>query len=221
MNTNQLADLVAERDALTDRIARAIDKATKRSLAAQKAHLTRKINAAQTTALAPTPTATELAVDANTPMSPSQILKETRDMLDEYGFGGWGVNLSNVMTRCYGLADFGKREIRIAAKVAALNPAAETRDTIAHEVAHVIAGIKAGHGWEWKKACRVTGARPVRCHKAATVERPRRYRAVCDGCGQAVGGRKVKPAAGSQYFHRSPHCPAGSRNVIRWVDVGA
>jgi hypothetical protein len=39
-------------------------------------------------------------------------------------------------------------------------PYEEIRDTLLHEIAHAIAGHKAGHGAEWKAVCRRIGAKP-------------------------------------------------------------
>ena len=38
----------------------------------------------------------------------------------------------------------------------------ETKDTILHEIAHAIAGHKAGHGPKWRKVARNIGAKPER-----------------------------------------------------------
>ena len=41
-------------------------------------------------------------------------------------------------------------------------PESEVRDTILHEIAHALAGVKAGHGPEWKAAAVKVGANPKR-----------------------------------------------------------
>ena len=56
----------------------------------------------------------------------------------------------------------------------------DIKDTINHEIAHIIAGHRAGHGPEWKQACSVTGAKPVRCGK--TVDIPSKYVGTCPTC---------------------------------------
>lgn len=221
MNTETtLTELLAERDEIADKIARAIDTATKRHLAARKAHLTRKINAMQTAPLAPTATRPSVSIDA--PMTNQQILTEARAMLAEHGLTGWTVKLSNIMTKTYGCCDYAKREIRIAARVAALNPAAETRNTIAHEVAHALAGPGTGHGPAWKAQCAVTGARPDRCHTAETVKTSKRYRGVCEACGEHVTDRVRLPKPTHRHYHPAGKCAAagsGVRSWIRWEDT--
>jgi predicted SprT family Zn-dependent metalloprotease len=62
-------------------------------------------------------------------------------------------------------------------------------ETIRHEVAHVISGSKAGHGWEWKKACKLTGSKGERCGaKMLAQETIGRYETSCPSCG-VIGHR--------------------------------
>lgn len=71
------------------------------------------------------------------------------------------------------------------------------RDAILHEIAHVHAGVEAGHGPAWKRAAARVGARPNRTtHVPDEVhERVGKYRATCGRCGCAV------------YWHRRPKYP--------------
>lgn len=217
--STEIAGLIAERDEIDLMIGRALDQATKRSLVARKASLTRKINKAQTQPLQPAPQPSNVATLTDPPMPPQQILAEARRMLADHGLTGWRVKLSNIMTKTYGICDHGKRELRIAGRIAAINPAAETRNTIAHEVAHAIVGHGAGHGPAWKRACRETGARPVRCHQANTVPTAHRFRGICEACGEDVAGRKFPPQPGATHFHLPSVCPSPKEGFIRWVEV--
>lgn len=58
---------------------------------------------------------------------------------------------------------------------------AEIEDTIRHELAHILAGNKAGHGPEWIKACKITGAKPKRCAEN-NLNIPSRYVGTCPSC---------------------------------------
>jgi predicted SprT family Zn-dependent metalloprotease len=68
-------------------------------------------------------------------------------------------------------------------------PVDEVRDTILHEIAHLMAGHTAGHGAAWVEACRRIGARPSRTsvlsREVVSSVRAKisRYRAVCSSCG--------------------------------------
>ncbi len=56
----------------------------------------------------------------------------------------------------------------------------EVKDTVNHEIAHIIAGPYAHHGPEWRKACVITGAKPLRCAK--NVDVPSKYIGTCQVC---------------------------------------
>lgn len=56
----------------------------------------------------------------------------------------------------------------------------EIDDTIRHEIAHALAGEKAGHGPVWKEACKVTGAKPNRCG-SSSIRSTGRWQGSC-GC---------------------------------------
>ena len=63
----------------------------------------------------------------------------------------------------------------------------QVRDTILHEIAHALAGHKAGHGYMWKAMARKVGANPNRCYDTATVvadhHQQSPYVDVCRHCG--------------------------------------
>ncbi len=57
------------------------------------------------------------------------------------------------------------------------------RDTLLHEIAHALAGHRAGHGPVWRKIAREVGAKPKRCYRAEEVQQPPGgYLLVCPSC---------------------------------------
>jgi len=61
------------------------------------------------------------------------------------------------------------------------------RDTVRHELAHAIAGPRAGHGPEWRMIARAIGAAPERCATGgAHVWQSSRIGYTCSGCGKPV-----------------------------------
>lgn len=62
----------------------------------------------------------------------------------------------------------------------------QVTDTILHEIAHIIAGPKAGHGTEWKRVAARIGATPQTCTKALPPE-AYKYQAECTRCGHVTG----------------------------------
>lgn len=63
-----------------------------------------------------------------------------------------------------------------------VNSDEDIKNTILHEIAHAICP-KRGHGIEWKRCCRLVGARPERCGKAASLDHaPHKWELKCSTC---------------------------------------
>ena len=90
--------------------------------------------------------------------------------------GGW---------RSIQLLGTAKGRITLSRELTLLNDRTEVEDTIRHEIAHALAGHKAGHGPEWKAVCLHTGAKPVRCYTHDNVNAPKGdWQATCRVCGR-------------------------------------
>lgn len=81
--------------------------------------------------------------------------------------------MSNRMTRRLGHCKFRNGEaVEIALSFAAYRHDAnhaDLRNTVLHEIAHAIAGHRAGHGFAWQAVARTIGARPERCSNGLAV----------------------------------------------------
>lgn len=101
-------------------------------------------------------------------------LTEARDLaheiMKEY-LVGWSFEFDSAKRR-FGLCSYRRQTISLSAHLVRLNDRSHVENTIRHEVAHAIAGSKAGHGPIWKQACYVTGADPKRCYDSDAVEAP-------------------------------------------------
>ena len=97
---------------------------------------------------------------------------------------GWRFQWDNAKRR-YGVCRYRTKTIGLSKNLVSLNTVERTKDTILHEIAHAIAGYKAGHGWEWKQVCIRIGAKPERCYTTEDTTVPlMKYYAVCGGCGK-------------------------------------
>lgn len=84
-------------------------------------------------------------------------------LMEDHGIGNtWSFAFDNAKTRC-GAAKFRIRTVTLSRHFVQRNGEAEVRDTILHEIAHVKAGAKAGHGVQWQMWAMKIGARPERC----------------------------------------------------------
>ena len=110
-------------------------------------------------------------------------------LIEEYLPGrGWTMRFDNAKNRL-GACFHSRRTIQVSRHYAALNGAAAMENTIRHEIAHAIAGRAAGHGPDWRLACRITGARPERCNdneKTGIVAPPSAWLLVCPKCGTST-----------------------------------
>lgn len=88
--------------------------------------------------------------------------------------------------RTFGLCDYRYKTLYLSAPLTELNDEVAVRDTLLHEIAHALAGWRAGHGPRWREVARRIGATPTRCFDVASVKTPAApYSLVCPSCGEA------------------------------------
>lgn len=123
-------------------------------------------------------------------MNLTQVMTVARDLMNQHGVGHLKLELSGTkraLGQCVSRGNVA-HTIRLSRHWMAHIPEAEIRDTILHEIAHAIAGHKAGHGWEWKAVCRRIGANPNRIADLPQdmvlelKEKIANYKAVCTKC---------------------------------------
>jgi hypothetical protein len=109
---------------------------------------------------------------------------------------GCSFDVSKRMTSKLGVCQSSRATglpVRVAVAAGLMAPGLEDQamDTFLHEVAHALAGHKAGHGPEWKAMCRKLGACPERLARLDESERMTlakarpapKWRLRCHGCG--------------------------------------
>lgn len=127
-------------------------------------------------------------------MDRDEVYWMARELLDEHGLDHWDVVIDRAVKR-FGSCNYRERVISVSGPLAAINDEDDTRDTILHEIAHALAGHKAGHGPEWRAVCRQIGARPERTTDAQVPQAP--WMRVCPGCnrGRPIHRRSKKTYA--------------------------
>lgn len=103
---------------------------------------------------------------------------------EEYDLDEWGFQFNNHM-KWFGICDWNTATIYMSAPLVELNSVATSRDTILHEIAHVLAGPRAAHhGPRWKKIAANMGVNIAWQEDAATYQIPHRYDVKCPSCGE-------------------------------------
>lgn len=97
---------------------------------------------------------------------------------------GWSFSLFNGKNKL-GLCYHHRREIQFSKHYLMLTDE-EILDTLLHEIAHALAGPKAGHGYEWKQICRRIGATPSAMAQNLTAQPVTKWTGVCPN-GHTIG----------------------------------
>lgn len=104
-----------------------------------------------------------------------------QEVMTEHGLiaDGWTFKWDNAVKR-FGQCDYRNRTISLSKPLTQINPHSEVLDTLLHEIAHALAGHKAGHGSQWRAVARRIGCDAKRTHSAAIPEL--RYYMECPMC---------------------------------------
>jgi len=105
----------------------------------------------------------------------------------------------NRRKRSLGLCRYRQKRIELSTHFVQANNTAQIRETILHEIAHALAGEKAGHGPKWKAMCAQVGCKPERCDQGEAIMPPGRWTAQCNACGKAYWRHK-RPAKKARYW---------------------
>lgn len=151
-------------------------------------------------------------MDRQPSFTPTEARLLAQSLLVQHQLHDWTFAF-NRAKRSMGLCRHAKRRIELSVYYVLANSRESVRDTILHEIAHALAGARAGHGPAWKRLCLQIGATPERCGQARMPSgawsavcpgcrreytRHRRpqmsYRYSCGDCGAAKGSLQFRPA---------------------------
>jgi predicted SprT family Zn-dependent metalloprotease len=144
-----------------------------------------------------------------------------RDLMNQHGLSDWKFALDNARRR-FGCCHSSRKMITLSRHLVVLNGEAEVRNCILHEIAHAIAGHRAGHGPEWKRVAASIGCDARRCYDSETIETPDApIMGTCPACGKEFPRHRMPKHAGG-LFHSK--CPKGAQRTpkqyITWRRVG-
>jgi len=108
-------------------------------------------------------------------MQLQDAIRLTNAELQKWGLNDWTLKFNNRLTRALGRCLFSKNIIELQSRFVKENSEAMVLDTIRHEIAHALAGHKAGHGYEWKLWAIKVGANPEATVDATSITLTRKY----------------------------------------------
>jgi len=128
-----------------------------------------------------------------------------RRLLDRHGLRDWSIVFDRAKRRA-GICRPGRKEIGLSAPLTSIHPEAEVRDTILHEIAHALVGVRHGHDAVWRATALRIGCNGARCSSEDAPTIPGDWVGTC-------------PAGHRLTRHRRPQRPAACRTCSSSFDV--
>jgi predicted SprT family Zn-dependent metalloprotease len=111
--------------------------------------------------------------------------------MTKHGLDDWFFGFAQTK-RQLGVCKYRQKRIEIAEYHALNSPQESVLDTLLHEIAHALAGPKAGHGPAWKAVAVQIGATPRACDNSDdTAMQPGDWQATCPACTKII--HRYKP----------------------------
>ena len=121
------------------------------------------------------------------------VRREAEALLAEHLDPSWTFAFDNAKRRA-GACDYTRQRITLSRYLAARYDDETNRQTILHEIAHALAGAKAGHGAAWKRIARSLGYTGGVTHHGETATELAPWVGVCPAGHVAYRHRKATRA---------------------------
>lgn len=138
-----------------------------------------------------------------------------RQCLDANGLTQWGVRLDRAKRRA-GCCHYRAKELSFSAALGQLYTRQQMQEVVWHEVAHALAGPRAGHGPKWKRTVVSLGGTPRRTLDPQAAQVPPKWVGVCPN-GHTVG-RLRRPRVEQSCYECSHRFDR--RFLLVWQQVG-
>ena len=112
-------------------------------------------------------------------------------LMTQHGINSWIVVFDNAKTR-RGQTRFRKQEISLSRFITEMNPIEQIRNTILHEIAHILVGPDHGHDDIWRSKAIEIGCNGQTCTTIIN-KIPHKYVLNCNHCGGIVGNYYRRP----------------------------
>jgi predicted SprT family Zn-dependent metalloprotease len=133
-----------------------------------------------------------------------------------YSLYDWTFEFDSSVRR-FGYCDYKNKKISISATLTELNSEERVLNTILHEIAHALAGHKAGHGLLWKEkaiAIGCDGSRLYNSEEVQGVEKP--FIGTCKSCGKVIERHKRKKIACGNCCKKLNKGKFSSKYLFKW-----
>ncbi|MEI5673085.1 MULTISPECIES: SprT-like domain-containing protein [unclassified Nocardioides] len=128
-----------------------------------------------------------------------------RALMAEHGLRGWTLVFDRAKRRA-GICRYDRRQIGLSAPLTELHDEADVRDTVLHEIAHALVGVRHGHDAVWRATARRIGCSGERCVSREAPELEGAWVGTC-------------PAGHRVTRHRRPDRPAACRRCGPTFDL--
>lgn len=127
------------------------------------------------------------------------------------GTGTWAFGFDHAKTRA-GQCDFARRRITVSRHLAARFSADDVDQVLLHEIAHALAGSRAGHGPTWRRTAKALGYTGSRLYDGPVASELAPWVGSCPAGHEHVRYRTpTRPLACAKCSRRFD-----ARNVITW-----
>jgi predicted SprT family Zn-dependent metalloprotease len=134
------------------------------------------------------------------------------ELLAQHGVDSWAVVFDNAVRR-RGQTNYDKKEISLSIPITVNNPIEQVRNTILHEVAHVLVGQGHGHDNVWRTKAVEIGCTGETC--TTILNRvPRVYALKCNHCGETFDEFYRRPKTVDRWHIK---CGRVSKNKLELI----
>lgn len=144
-----------------------------------------------------------------------ELENRAKELIIEHLGPAWSFRW-NARKTTFGSCSYTRRTIELSSYWLGLS-FDEQEQTLLHEVAHAIAGARAGHGPRWRAVARQLGVRNPKASAQPSKRRHGRYIATCPACGATFSKHRVTEHMREQAYSCRCHRP-GSRHLV-WTDT--
>ncbi len=106
-------------------------------------------------------------------------------LMREHNLAGWQFSFMRAK-RKMGCANFARQTISLSSALVELNNDEVIKDTILHEIAHVLVGAKHGHDYVWRMQAISIGCDGKSGYGSEVITPRKTYRGTCTTCGKNV-----------------------------------